>query len=282
MNYYAETKSWGKAKYYKTAIISGKYKSLDRVLITGWHDVNPSYGIKREKGLSVALLIMTVGGVGNIEVNGKKYQVKAGDVAILPPQLHHEYACQKQGNWEFYWIDFAGEHAFSLVNDITRNEQYVFNLGAKTLDLSIKPLLEEGVIKEIEDSETLDRLLSEILYKNEELQIMNTSSLCASVLVDIESWGNSDFSISTIASKYNYSKEYVIRQFEKQFGIPPYKYWLMLKLRRASVDVVAGSLSVNEIALKYGYESVSSFSKQFKKYFSLSPKEYKSSVLHDN
>jgi hypothetical protein len=31
--------SWGRARYYKTAITSGKYKSLDRVIITGWHDV---------------------------------------------------------------------------------------------------------------------------------------------------------------------------------------------------------------------------------------------------
>ena len=84
-----------------------------------------------------------------------------------------------------------------------------------------------------------------------------------------------DFSLEELVEHFHYSKEYLIRLFKKATGITPYRYWLLLRIKRSCYDLEVSDKSIAEIALSYGYKEMGSYSKQFKKCYGISPAEYR-------
>ena len=276
--------SFGEVIIYKTAIHSGTLRSLDSVHVLGWLKGDSTYSVKRENGLRNVMLFFTVSGEGVIKIRDAEYCVKSGEVALLPANTEHYYAC-KNTEWEFYWLEYFGDNADLTTEDITRNGQYVFDLGVNSINYLLKPLLKDdkvGISSEIEESECVRKILFEILS----VSIMGKAlddSISHQILEQIDKLSdNEELSISAIAQSFHYSKEHLIRLFEQVMGVSPYKYWLTKKMKKSSIELVEGRFSIGEIATKYGYSSVSSYSKQFKKVFSVSPQQWRENVIFGN
>ena len=58
--------------------------------------------------------------------------------------------------------------------------------------------------------------------------------------------------------------------------MPPHTYLIQKRLNTAKELLLDDSLSIQEIAARTGYPDSFSFSKQFKKYTSLTPREFRS------
>jgi AraC-like DNA-binding protein len=62
--------------------------------------------------------------------------------------------------------------------------------------------------------------------------------------------------------------------FHAEYGVPPLEYRNDLLVRRATLLLKDGSYSVTEVAETLGFESVSYFSRFFKKHKGISPAQY--------
>lgn len=277
MQDYSVSGAFGEVKYFKSASPSNCFQSIDHILSVGYHKVNELYQIKRPQGSAVGLLLMTISGSGKVLIKGKKYTLTAGTVAVLPAGVPHFYACAKTCEWEFYWVHFYGKNADLSITDITQNGNYVFELGINAIEFLMRELIEnnkERIERELVESECLRKIFSVLLTKTL-CNYHSDKNLIDEIIAFIENQESAEFSLKELVDKYHYSKEYIIRLFTDVMKTSPYHYWLIHKLKRSCLDLKENDLSICEVANKYGYKSVGSYSKQFKKVFKISPLEYR-------
>lgn len=83
-------------------------------------------------------------------------------------------------------------------------------------------------------------------------------------------------SLSDLARNAHLSEFHFHRIFRKYSSETLHEFVTRFKLERAAVFLsVTSSISITEVALNYGYNDVSSFSRAFKKHFGNSPSNYR-------
>jgi len=84
-----------------------------------------------------------------------------------------------------------------------------------------------------------------------------------------------DVNIESICAAVNISKYHFCRQFKKHTGMTVMKYILKTRIILAKNDLKKTHLSISEISEKYGFSSVSYFSRVFKEKENCSPLQYR-------
>lgn len=77
-------------------------------------------------------------------------------------------------------------------------------------------------------------------------------------------------SLKDIADFTGYSEYHFARLFKKYMGMSVKNYVLQEKMKRAAEDIISGD-KIIDVALKYGYQSHTGFTKAFKNEFGFSP-----------
>ena len=73
----------------------------------------------------------------------------------------------------------------------------------------------------------------------------------------------------------NLSRHYLIRVFERQMGMPPYRYLHMCRIKQAQILLRTTYWSVAEIAEQVGYESDTVFIRHFRSLSGMTPGTYR-------
>lgn len=80
--------------------------------------------------------------------------------------------------------------------------------------------------------------------------------------------------LELISEEAAFSKFHFIRLFKKIYGKTPHQYLREVRLDRARELMAPGTLDIESVCLKVGFESVGSFSSLFKRKFGYSPALY--------
>jgi len=73
----------------------------------------------------------------------------------------------------------------------------------------------------------------------------------------------------------NLSKHHLIRLFEKETGITPYRFLHLCRIQRAQILLKSTEKSVTQIAYEVGYNDVTVFIRRFKSFTSFTPLAYR-------
>ena len=82
-----------------------------------------------------------------------------------------------------------------------------------------------------------------------------------------------------LASISNMSLRGFERQFRAAFHLPPQKFLRKLRLRIASRALMSTDESLSEIALKCGFADQSHFSREFRRQFGRTPRDYRAHYM---
>ena len=85
-------------------------------------------------------------------------------------------------------------------------------------------------------------------------------------------------SLTDLAREVNLSAAHVSRLFSIETGIPPSEYLIRLRMEKARHLLLTSLLSVKEIMAMTGYGNRGHFLQHFKRYFGLTPSEYRRRV----
>lgn len=84
--------------------------------------------------------------------------------------------------------------------------------------------------------------------------------------------------LSDIAGAANISQSEAARCFKKNLDVTPFNYLIQYRLEVAKAMLQSSEMSITEIAMQCGFDSVSYFDRVFRKYYWLTPKEFRGNM----
>ncbi|WP_410772423.1 AraC family transcriptional regulator [Fontibacillus sp. BL9] len=123
----------------------------------------------------------------------------------------------------------------------------------------------------------------EFVYEHiRQLQLRESSSkpldVAEQILHYIHKHYNEPISLEMLAKKWNYSMQYLSKQFRQSTGKSPIDYVIQVRIDKAKEMLSGTGASTQEIALAVGYTDVFYFNRVFKKQTGLTPGQYKTEV----
>jgi YesN/AraC family two-component response regulator len=86
---------------------------------------------------------------------------------------------------------------------------------------------------------------------------------------------NQDLSVSQVAEQFSFNRDYLNTLFSRAYGEGIMHFINSERLRGAANNLQITTLNVNQIAMERGFKDIYYFRRIFKKYFGLTPTEYR-------
>jgi AraC-like DNA-binding protein len=216
-------------------------------------------------------IMFVKGGVGFVSDGVKKYPFSPGSIFIAPPGVPHS-VFSEQGH-------------------------KIINVGGNFNSLA----LYEAEIYRLLDNEYKEcRMLCEAILRNVYVNESYAQSLCASLLqflvlsMDVQPNMNTAvrnitheiekrfadpmLDVTEILNASGYAEDYIRAKFLAVTKTTPVKYLTSVRMKNAKILMSLYDISISEIAERCGMLDVAYFSRIFKKYYGVSPREYMKSV----
>ncbi len=225
-------------------------------------------------------------GAANISIDGGIYHVQAGDFVIYNKGVvHDECADPEQGFW-FYNCGLRGLALPGLEADHLLRPEWSPQIHTGPLASSIESLfscLYQQMEQEKQDADLicyhlLYALLYILLYQVPYMpKAKQTKS--EAVLSQVKDYMDHHFmeelSIADLSARANMSVSSFAHQFKKRSGFAPIQYIIRRRIGLAQNLLIRTDLSITAISLRAGFDNVSYFNNQFKKFAGLSPQNYR-------
>ncbi len=83
-----------------------------------------------------------------------------------------------------------------------------------------------------------------------------------------------DFSIELLSYELKMSPNQLLRKVKALMNTTPYNVIIQIRMTHAATLIREGNYNISEVAFLVGYQELSNFSRAFKKYFNMAPREY--------
>lgn len=210
------------------------------------------------------LIHFVVSGCGIFKIRGKTYNVKAGEMFVIPPFEEVYYCADDKTPWNYIWIGFTSESPIlNYLKDVILCPQ------AEKIFQQMKGCEAYSVGR---SAYLLGKLwgLFAILSKEEKPH----TDYVDMALEYIHSEYMHDITVEGIARHLNLDRTYFSVIFKKKIGMAPKQYLLNYRMNIAASLISKNNISVTIAANSVGYSDLFTFSKTFKHHFGVSPSEY--------
>lgn len=241
------------------------------------------YKIERNFDYGNFMLFYVITGCLKIQVDGKTYEVRKGEVAFLNCHVPHRYAATK--TTEFLWVHFDGSNTADFYADIVERQ-----LGKNAFALEDSEHLEKMLrkiiancrykkfVSELEDSLNIYELLI-TLYRNlpgnkEEASEVDDEIVEAALLF-IDSHLSDSLSVEDVAANAGMSPSHFSRKFKKAMSCSPKEYIIRRRLNVAQNLLKTTADPIREIAYSVGFNSESHFINTFTAQVGISPRKFR-------
>lgn len=239
-----------------------------------------NWGIDSNRFKQSKFYFVTKGGF-EITIEGKEYTAQAGDWFFVPANALHSCKNNTVTGFEKYWIHF----------DLYPTDTDIFNLfglpyvihtknDRKTLALFKRfTNADTNKVTDILEAKACTlQLLSRyiLLAQTQSVEIKSTNEeRIDNILNYINDNLDKDLSNDKLAKICYLHPNHFIRFFKAKTNQTPASYIRQRRMEKARRLLEKSDLSVSEIAHKVGIEDEGYFSKQFKQFYSMSPRDWK-------
>lgn len=248
----------------------------------GHYIVRKEFHIRRRM-VESAILLLTLGGDGELIYSGRVYQLTRGSCMLLNCADFHEYYPRDDG-WEFKFIHFLGGMSSEYIGHIVSRSGPVTNVSGDSLirmENALDRVLERTGSDVVEDYPEISLLIYSMLTllypggrADEGEPSSGTAAMTRAVLFIRRSYAE-NISTEDIAREVNLSRPYMSDLFMRTFGMPPHEYVTTYRLSIVKDMLANTQRTVSEIAASTGFRDVSSLSRVFKRRIGISPVGYR-------
>lgn len=142
-------------------------------------------------------------------------------------------------------------------------------------DYLLKPIDQAELVEKIRAA--TERIRSERPEAYDE-RGKSTEDVIGDIKRYIDGHYDADLSLEAVTAMFFISKFQISRLFKRQYGINYHEYVLRVRMEAAAALLRESSLKLYEICARVGFDQASYFSSSFKKYYGISPREYRRSA----
>ncbi len=248
--------------------------------IAGITECDEPYMVSRENNYCY-IMEYVIEGAGTVICDDKTYNVKQGDLFILPKGSCHKYA--PDDNWKKMWFNIDGILVKNLLVTYGVNNYVLFSQFNKS------DLIEElyDICSSNKETEqimsdaaiTFLKIVQQLKNNVKRNAVISNESRIKEML---DKCIYEKKSISDIAKELCISQPKLIKDFKLCYGITPYQYILERKMEIAANLLIDSSESIHDIALYLRFVDQPSFTNRFKKVMGISPTEYRKQHIRQN
>lgn len=201
--------------------------------------------------------------------DGKKIEIKKGQIAIVPPGTGH-CSIVSDSSCERIYINGDFNHCMFL------NSTVVVTDNVSGDGLSLAKMIYEN---RHSGNEYITALINAFVhFLLGEIKMESDIFLAIKEIVDKISndFHNSSINLNTILKKSGYAEDYIRSEFKKVTGKTPTMFLTEIRIKQACylMDIYRNILSLSEIAEKCGYTDYVYFSRRFRQIMGVSPRKY--------
>lgn len=234
---------------------------------------------------------------GNVQylVAGKRYQIRRGDVVIIPPGANHRPICPSEETNSYeriaIWINpEVIKNLSAMMPDVDevfrqceRSGEYRIRSDERTSSRLLREaeeLLQEGKAFRpgwegmlysgaIQMMIELARINSRLPSESKEAQ----DDLLDGILSYVDTSISEPITLMSTAEKFSASESTIVRIFRQKLGVSFYQYVIQRRLNMAKTLLLSGSRP-QEVYEKCGFPDYTCFYRAFRKEYCISPKAY--------
>lgn len=260
------------------------------VLFAGESQTKPEHRLG-PKVYDYFLIHYVISGKGIFSSQGEEYELGAGDSFVIEPEQLISYVSDETDPWHYCWIAFTGTQAATLV--------------ASTGVIPLQPIIHTKRNRHIP---VLFRHIQQALRSkkaNAQLKSIGylhlllgeyCETLSASTLAGVVTEAESDrivqqaihylstqyaepITIELMAESLGYNRAYLSRMFKRHTKVTPVTFLLKLRVDKARLLLRERlELTIEQIASSVGFYDPLYFSKQFRRWYGVSPSEYRNQI----
>lgn len=226
-------------------------------------------------------ILYTYEGSGELEYEGKKYILHAGDGAWLDCRKAHYYAAVE--DWKVAVFHFQGPLAEHMHREFADNGYVDFHEGIdgrfhryfeKLLTIYSSPSLH----RDIRAAHCISGMLLYLLLLNsntasDDLNVPETIQLA---MKHLECHYRDTITLDDLAKLTKTNKFHLSKEFKRYTGFSPHDYLIWLRINQAKVLLRTTDWPANQIAHEVGIHDINNFIYHFKNRVGTTPIQYRS------
>ena len=225
------------------------------------------------------------GGAAHIKIDGRTYLARKGDVVVYNAGVLHDECADLERGMSFYNFGVKNFNAPLLPDNhlLPNDVKPVLHTGkmSATVESIFREIFEQVSQKKFHAGAICHHLLNALLI------ILSAQVPHEKIIQDefdesfrrckdfIDEHFTENISVEEMSRIANMSVSGFAHCFKKFFGLAPGQYLIRLKLGRAQKLLIGTDKNITEISMALGYDNVSHFNNQFKKFVGTSPRNYR-------
>ncbi len=219
-----------------------------------------------------AFFLSTISGSGKVLVNGEWIICGENQAVVLPPNRLNALRAYTDEPWRFHYVRYHQEEGQTPF--IRCKEPVISSFPTSSFSHMM-----DGFLNEVHSENR-----AKYIWQWLQLIQLSITDFCEPWLVDDRLWKlwdevghnlKSSWTLNEMAQKAFLSGEHLRRLTTQTYGRSPMKQLSWLRMQRAAELLICTDDKVEVIGMECGYNNVNTFTSTFRKFFSLTPSDYR-------
>lgn len=247
------------------------------IVIAGHFNEPDTYVCKRPYGMDDWLITFTLDGEGFFRTPQLERTCKSGDITILKNGTPHEYGTVKGEHWHFFWVHFTQRN---LESDLLPNDPFfIETIESESTRNRISDAFNRILLEFRERNGLWQELcmnaLREILLLILERRTKKMDPRTEEVLHILSDKLRDPVSIEMLAKSVGLSPSRLSHLFKKDMGESIIDRLNRMRIRQAALMLRYTNRNPTDVSHDVGFQNYNHFIKQFRKYYHVTPTEYR-------
>lgn len=256
----------------------------------GFEKTKPDKPFVSSKDYPTYRLHFILDGSVTLFINDKSYLLKKNHCFILLPNSEIGYSTNPNNPATIYWVSFAGKNVNYYLNLMDLNKNKPFSYITYSQQNKIHSAFSSCFAET--DKDILDTIFTKNFMSIVHCLFLSSHKSKSSIpsnlyitkcleIINIQ-YAEPSLNIKSVAKAINIHPNYLSNLFSSSMGISFNSYITRLRIEASIIFLQQSNLSINQIAYSIGFSDPLYFSKVFKKYNKISPKEYRDTYNQNN